>query len=75
MNDYYITYLHAILLLLALVRNSLIFYIRGKWIEDIHENRVNGDGSLEWKDLPDYYLMLINFRVWRYVPLKRYLNK
>jgi hypothetical protein len=64
-----------VFLFVMLYRNSLTEKILIEWCNEVYENRVNGDSSLDWSDLPTYSKVLFNFFLWRHKPLKEYLNK
>lgn len=67
---------YALLCLSILLwKNNITFNIRLKWIDEIYDSQATGDKCLDWGDLPDYDETDADIKLWKYVPLKDYLNK
>lgn len=55
-------------LFMAFVRNNLVYNVRKKAINIIYNNRVVGDGSLDWNihDRVSYEKMMWDFSKWKF---------
>lgn len=58
----------------GLLKNEIVYHIRMRWIDEIYDSQVDGDGALEWRHLPTYAQTLYNPLLWKYKPLKEYLK-
>ena len=63
-----------LLCLAVLLKNEIVYRIRKRWIDEIYDSQVNGDGALEWGHLPTYDQTFYNPFLWKYKPLKEYLK-
>lgn len=61
--------------LLILLRNHITLSLMEKWMDDIYKDRTKGTGQLQWGDLPVYSKVMIDFTIWKYIPLKDYLGR
>lgn len=64
-----------ITLVVVLIRNEITYKIKTAWVSEVYESQTKGDKSLDWEDIPSYEVVLFNFLLWKYKPLKEYLKK
>ena len=43
-----------LLCMIVLLKNEIVYRIRKRWIDEIYDSQVDGDGNLEWRHLPTY---------------------
>lgn len=57
------------------IKNEFTCKIQIGWVNDVYNNQVNGDGTLDYSDIPTYMSTLFNPFLWRHKPLGEVLSK
>lgn len=65
----------AVFCIAMLIKNELTCKIQIGWVNDVYHNKVNGDDTLDYSDIPSYTSTLFNPLVWKYKPLDDVLSK
>lgn len=59
---------------LLLWKNNINYSIRIKWLDDVYESVKSQDGKYKWSDIPHYDKTFLDFTLWKYKPLDKYLK-
>lgn len=71
----------VVLLVVFVVLSALIFKnnltrsIQIKWVDEVYQNKLYGDNTLNYSDIPSYNSTLYNPLVWKHTPLKDFIKK
>jgi hypothetical protein len=56
------------------IKNIINLKIQLRWINEVYNDRISGEGVLEWPMIPDYKKSLYDPFLWKHKPLKEYLK-
>ena len=56
------------------IKNIINLKIQLRWIDEVYNDKISGEGVLEWPMIPGYDKSLFNPFLWKHKPLKEYLK-